>query len=85
MSWGMHAERVKSIDELVDAAVRGELNEAQTLRLCAECPELVTLALLAAEKRIAELQQASHVHQPASLRGIGVHAVYRHTPETIHL
>lgn len=44
----------KSAGALIDAIVRGELDEAQALRLCKECPELVTLALLAAGRRIAE-------------------------------
>jgi hypothetical protein len=57
MSGRMRVEKAKRIDGLVDAAVRGELDETQTLRLCTECPDLVTLALLAARKRIAELQQ----------------------------
>lgn len=43
-----------SVEGLIDAVVRGELDEAHALRLCTECPELVTLALLAAGKRIAE-------------------------------
>lgn len=52
----MRPGTAKSVAGLVDAAVRGELDQAQTLRLCTECPELVTLALLAAGKRIAELE-----------------------------
>ncbi len=35
-------------------AVRGELDQARVLRLRKECPEIVTLALLAEAKRIAE-------------------------------
>lgn len=41
-------------ETLVQRAVRGELDQGQVLRLCKECPELVTLALLAAARRIAE-------------------------------
>jgi len=41
-------------ETLVQRAVRGELDESQVLKLCKECPELVTLALLAAVKRITE-------------------------------
>ena len=52
----MQPRKAKSVDALIDAVVRGELDEAHTLQLCAKCPELVTLALLAAGKRIAELQ-----------------------------
>jgi len=50
----MQPGKANSVDALIDAAVRGELDEAKTLRLCKQCPELVTLALLAAAKRIAE-------------------------------
>ncbi len=50
----MQPRKVKSVDALIDAVVRGELDEAHTLQLCAKCPELVALALLAAGKRIAE-------------------------------
>ncbi len=50
----MQPRKAKSVGALIDAAVRGELTKAQALRLCRECPELVTLALLAAAKRIAE-------------------------------
>ena len=35
-------------ETLVQRAVRGELDEGQVVKLCKECPELVTLALLAA-------------------------------------
>jgi hypothetical protein len=54
MQESMQPGAAKSVDALIDAVVRGELDEARTLRLCTECPELVTLALLAAAKRIAE-------------------------------
>ena len=50
----MRPGKAQSVHGLVDAAVRGELNEAEALRLCKQCPELVTLAWLAAAKRIAE-------------------------------
>ncbi len=50
----MQPRKAKSADALIDAAVRGELDQGEALRLCKECPELVTLALLAAGKRIAE-------------------------------
>ncbi len=39
---------------MIDAAVRGELSRTQGLRLCRDNPEVITLALLAAAKRIAE-------------------------------
>lgn len=46
--------KAKAIQEIIDAAVRGTLTAAQALALCRESPELVTLALLSAGKRIAE-------------------------------
>ena len=48
--------KAKSAEALIEAAARGELNEAQALRLHPECPEIVGLALLAAAKRVAERQ-----------------------------
>jgi len=42
------------------------LHQGEALRLCKECPELVTLALLAAAKRIAE-QDTRIVEQEASI------------------
>ncbi len=50
----MQPGKAKSAGALIDAAVRGELGQGEALRLCRECPEVVTLALLAAAKRIAE-------------------------------
>jgi len=66
----------KSVDALIDAIVRGELNEAQTLRLCTESPELVTLALLSAGKRIAELQRQPQAHQPSPATPSGMVPIY---------
>ncbi len=54
ISTDMQAGKVKSVGAIMDAAVRGELSRAQALRLCKNNPEVVTLALLAAGKRIAE-------------------------------
>jgi transposase len=50
----MRPGKAKSAGALIDAAVRGELGEGEALRLCKECPEIITLALLAAAKLIAE-------------------------------
>ncbi len=50
---------------MVEVALRGELTEAQARRLYRFGPEAVTLALLAASRRIAELQGASQA-QPTS-------------------
>jgi 3-hydroxyacyl-[acyl-carrier-protein] dehydratase len=44
------------VDPLLEAALRGELNEAQARQLSQRAPEAVTLALLALARRIAELQ-----------------------------
>ena len=50
----MQPGKAKSVGALIDAAVRGKLSRAQALRLCKDNPEVITLALLAAGKRIAE-------------------------------
>ncbi len=50
----MQPGKAKSVGALIDAAVRGELSTSQALRLCKDNPEVITLALLAAGKRIAE-------------------------------
>ena len=54
----MQAGTAKSqtVEELVRRAVRGELDAAALSALCEKSPELVSLALLAAAKRIAELE-----------------------------
>ena len=52
-------------DAIVRRVVRGELDQAQVLRLCKKSPELVTLALLAAARRIAAMQ-AGHGDQRQS-------------------
>jgi len=44
----------RSVEQLVQRAVRGELQAADLATLCQDSPELVSLALLAAAKRIAE-------------------------------
>jgi len=46
-------------ESLIQAALRGALTKAQALRLAQENPEVLALALLAASKRIAELQSSS--------------------------
>lgn len=50
----MQPGKAKSVGTLIDAAVRGELSRARALRLCKDNPEVITLALLAAGKRLAE-------------------------------
>ena len=62
----MEPRKAKSVAALIDAAVRGELDQARMLRLCSDAPELITLALLGAGKRIAE-QDARRTEQDARL------------------
>ena len=76
MYTNMQPGKANSVDALIDAAVRGELDEAEALRLCKECPELVTLALLAAAKRIAELQGQSEDQQPSPATPSGMVPIY---------
>ena len=52
----MQLRKAKSVEALIEAAVRGELGEKEVRLLCEQAPELITLAFLAAGKRIAELQ-----------------------------
>jgi len=52
----MKPGKAKSAGTLIDAAVRGELSKTRAMQLCKDNPEVVTLALLAAGKRIAEQQ-----------------------------
>ena len=54
MQWGMQPRKAKSVEGVVEAAVRGELGEKEVRLLCEQAPELITLALLAGAKRIAE-------------------------------
>ncbi len=61
----MQPGTAKSVDALVDAAGRGELDEAEALQRCRQSPELFILALLAAAKRIAELQRRPGNQQPS--------------------
>jgi hypothetical protein len=61
---------------LIEAALRGELTEAQAQRLYAEGPEAVVLALLAASRRIAELQTPAGEERPAPSTPSGMVPVY---------
>ncbi len=72
----MQPGKAKSVDGLVDAAVRGELDAAEALRLCRRSPELVTLALLAAAKRIAELQGQAKQQQSSPSTPSGMVPIY---------
>ncbi len=68
----MQAGTAKSVSALVEAAVHGDLSSAQLLRLCKDNPEVITLALLAAGRRIGEqdkriaVLQGQAQEQPAS-------------------
>ena len=63
----MEPRTAKTLRGIIDAALRGELTEAQTRRLGKENPEVLALALFAASKRIAELQTQRQGQQPSSL------------------
>lgn len=45
----MQPGKAKSVGVLIDTAVRGKLSKAQTLRLSKDKPEVIILALLAAD------------------------------------
>ena len=79
----MQLGKAKSAGALIDAAVRGESDQGEALKLCKMCPELVTLALFAAGKRIAEqealiakLQRHSPGPQPSSSTPSGMVPIY---------
>jgi len=50
----MRPRRAKSAEAFIEAAVRGELDEARALRLCNECPEVVVSALTKRLRKYAE-------------------------------
>ncbi len=72
----MQPGTAKSVDALVDAAVRGELDQAEALQRCRQSPELFILALLAAAKRIAQLQGRPGNQQPSPSTPSGMVPVY---------
>ncbi len=55
----MATSTAAELQGIIDAALRGELNQATSRRLHGFGPEAVSIALLAASKRIAELQAAA--------------------------
>jgi len=59
------------VDPLLEATLRGELNDAQARQLALRGPETVTLMLLALAKRIAELNAGARpfVPTPSTPRG----------------
>ena len=50
----MRPRKAKSAEGLIEAVVRGELDEVQALRLCNECPEVVVSALTKRLRKYAE-------------------------------
>ena len=73
-----HATEPSELDSLLAALFRGELTEAQAIRLAALGPEAVRLALLAANARIGELQP--HAASPSTPSGMV--PVYQKPPVT---
>ena len=64
-------------EALIEAAVHGRLDHDQTLQLCRQSPELVTLALLAAARQLAQLKdQSNRSEQGAAVQAILI-SVYR--------
>jgi len=72
----MQPGKAKSVETLIDAAVRGRLTKAQALRLYRLGPEVVTLALLAASKRIAGLQTQANGTIPSPSTPSGMVPIY---------
>ena len=72
----MQPGTAKTLDAIIHAALRGELNETRARRLHDLGPEAVALAMLAASKRIAELQGQSPAQQPSPSTPSGMVPVY---------
>ncbi len=72
----MQSGKAQSVGAIIDAAVRGKLSRAQTLRLCKDDPEIVTLALLAAGQRIAELEAQKNGQLPSPSTPSGMVPIY---------
>ena len=72
----MQPGKANSIKALIDAAVRGELTKTQARQLYKQGPEAVILALLAASKRIAELQGQSNGEPPSASTPSGMVPIY---------
>ena len=67
---------VATVDALIEAALRGVLSEAQAGQLSKQSPEVIALALLAASKRIADLQRHPQTQQPSPSTPSGMLPVY---------
>ncbi len=61
----MQPGKAKSVGASIDAAVRGKLGRAQTMRLRKDNPDVFTLALLAAGRRIAEPEGRKNGRKPS--------------------
>jgi len=66
----------KATQGLIQAALRGALTQAQAQRLANEDPEVLALVLLAASKRIAELQRATQAQPPSPSTPSGMVPIY---------
>ena len=79
----MRPGTAKTLDAIINAALRGELDETHARRLHDLGPEAVALALLAASQRIAEqdariadLQRQSHGQRPSPSTPSGMVPIY---------
>ena len=79
----MRPGTARTVDAIIDAALRGELDETRARQLHALGPEAVALALLATSKRIAEqgahiaeLQGKSQGQQPSPSTPSGMVPIY---------
>jgi len=72
----MRPGTAKTVEAIIDAALRGELDETRARQLHALGPEAVALALLATSKRIAELQGESQGQPPSPSTPSGMVPIY---------
>ena len=72
----MRPGTAKRLDAIIDAALRGQLDDTHARRLHDLGPEAVALAMLAASQRIAELQGQSHGQHPSPSTPSGMVPIY---------
>ncbi len=72
----MQPRTAKTLDAIIHAALRGELDETRARQLHVLGPEAVALAMLAASRRIAELQGSRNGQQPSPSTPSGMVPVY---------
>jgi transposase len=72
----MAARTSAQLQAIINAALRGALTQAQARRLANENPEVLALALLAASKRIAELQGQAKQQPPSPSTPSGMVPIY---------